>query len=70
MPVKRYTRGPILWIVVVVVALLVALELLSGSGGDKKIDTSKALQEISDNQVKYAQGHRHRPAHRADAEER
>jgi cell division protease FtsH len=54
MPVKRYTRGPILWIVVVIVALLVALELLSGSGGAKKIDTSKALQEIRDNQVKYA----------------
>src|SRR3954453_19714907 len=54
MPVKRYTRGPILWIDVVIVALLVALELLSGSGGAKKIDTSKALQEIRDNQVKYA----------------
>src|SRR4051794_6310063 len=51
MPVKRYTRGPILWIVVVIVALLVALQLLSGGGGAKKVDTSTILKEIRGGQV-------------------
>jgi cell division protease FtsH len=54
MHVKRYARGPVLWIVVVIIALLAALQLLSGGSSAKKVDTSTILQEIRAGQVSSA----------------
>src|SRR3954463_14564569 len=53
MNVKRWTGTRAIWIVVAVVALLVAARLLTPSGF-AQVDTSKALQAIRDKQVAYA----------------
>jgi cell division protease FtsH len=53
MNLKRWTGTRAIWIVVAVVALLVAGRLLTPSGF-QQVDTSKALQAIKDKQVAYA----------------
>ncbi|MFI7587913.1 ATP-dependent zinc metalloprotease FtsH [Spongisporangium articulatum] len=53
MDVKRLTRGPIVWVVLLVVLLLVFAKMLD-SNEYKKIDTSAALSLIETNQVKSA----------------
>src|SRR3954465_10709388 len=53
MNVKRWTGTRAIWIVVAVVALLVAARLLTPSGF-AQVDTSKALQAIKDKKVAYA----------------
>jgi cell division protease FtsH len=47
MDFKRYFRGPIFWILLALVGLLVVSQLAS-SGGAEKVDTPKALQAITD----------------------
>ena len=51
MDVKRYLRGPIFWILLALVGLLVVTQVAS-SGGANKVDTPKALQSISDHTAK------------------
>src|SRR3954449_12128547 len=53
MNLKRWTGTRAIWIVVAVIALLVAGRLLTPSGF-AQVDTSKALQAIKDKQVSYA----------------
>src|SRR3954463_7815585 len=53
MNLKRWTGTRAIWIVVAVIALLVAGRLLTPSGF-AQVDTSKALQAIKDKQVEYA----------------
>jgi cell division protease FtsH len=49
--VRRYFRGPVFWVVVVLVAVLVGAQLLTASGGYKKVDTSVAMQQIEQGNV-------------------
>ena len=51
---RRYFRGPVFWVVVVLVAVLVGAQLLTASGGYKKVDTSVAIAQIQDGNVSSA----------------
>ncbi|MER6944409.1 ATP-dependent zinc metalloprotease FtsH [Nonomuraea sp. NPDC000554] len=46
MDLKRFTRGPLLWILGIVVLLLLVTQLWSGGGNYKQADTSTVLQQI------------------------
>ncbi|GAA3118240.1 hypothetical protein GCM10020001_042760 [Nonomuraea salmonea] len=46
MDLKRFTRGPLLWILGIVVLLLLVTQLWSGGGNYKSADTSLVLQQI------------------------
>src|SRR5262245_29513555 len=54
MDVKRYFRGPLLWILLF--GLLVALVMwgVNPSGSSEKVDTSKVIAAINNNQVNSA----------------
>jgi cell division protease FtsH len=52
--VRRYFRGPIFWITLVVLVVLLGAQLLTASGGYKKVDTSQVISQINDNNVKSA----------------
>ncbi len=52
--VRRYFRGPVFWVVVVVLAVLVGAQLLSASGGYQKATTSQAIAQIQNDNVKSA----------------
>jgi cell division protease FtsH len=47
MNVKRLFRGPILWLILAVVALLVVASLVSSTGGYKTVDTSEVIDAIT-----------------------
>jgi len=51
MDIKRYFRGPAMWIVLAVLAVLVVSSMVSAAGGYKKVDTATAVQAISSDQV-------------------
>src|SRR5512139_1319056 len=51
MDVKRYFRGPVIWVVLAVVAVLAVMQLVSSAGGPKSVDTSVVLDAIQNNQV-------------------
>ncbi|WP_327177172.1 ATP-dependent zinc metalloprotease FtsH [Streptomyces sp. NBC_01335] len=54
MDVKRYFRGPVMWIVLAVLAVVVLMNVVGQSGGYKTVDTAKVVQAISKNQVESA----------------
>ncbi|HUR08556.1 MAG TPA: ATP-dependent metallopeptidase FtsH/Yme1/Tma family protein, partial [Nonomuraea sp.] len=54
MDLKRFTRGPLLWILGIVVLLLLVTQLWSGGGNFKQADTSTVLQQIRDGNVSNA----------------
>ncbi|WEH40438.1 ATP-dependent zinc metalloprotease FtsH [Streptomyces sp. AM 2-1-1] len=54
MDVKRYFRGPVMWIVLAVLAVVVLMQVVGSSGGYKTVDTAKVIQAISKNQVESA----------------
>src|SRR5690349_5248493 len=54
MDVKRYFRGPVLWVLLVIVAVLLVTSISSATGGFKKVDTSVAIQQIESGNVKTA----------------
>ncbi|MEU4508466.1 ATP-dependent zinc metalloprotease FtsH [Nonomuraea wenchangensis] len=54
MDLKRFTRGPLLWILGIVVLLLLVTQLWSGGGNFKQADTSLVLQQIRDGNVSNA----------------
>lgn len=59
MDVKRYFRGPVMWIVLAVLAVVVLMQVVGSSEGYKTVDTSKVVQAINDkqaNQVKLTTG--------------
>ncbi|MFF3910954.1 ATP-dependent zinc metalloprotease FtsH [Streptomyces sp. NPDC001848] len=54
MDVKRYFRGPVMWIVLAVLAVVVLMQVVGSSGGYKTVDTGKVVQAIDNNQVESA----------------
>ncbi|MEV0999757.1 ATP-dependent zinc metalloprotease FtsH [Nonomuraea sp. NPDC050202] len=54
MDLKRFTRGPLLWILGIVVLLLLVTQLWSGGGNFKTADTSLVLQQIRSGNVSNA----------------
>ena len=52
--VRRYFRGPLFWIAVVVLAVLVGAQLLSATGGFQKKNTSDVIAAINAGDVKSA----------------
>jgi cell division protease FtsH len=51
MDLKRFTRGPLLWILGIVVLLLLVTTLWSGDSNFEKADTSKVISWIETGQV-------------------
>lgn len=54
MDVKRYFRGPVMWIVLAVLAVVVLMQVVGSSGGYKTVDTGQVIQAINDNKVQSA----------------
>lgn len=54
MDVKRYFRGPVMWIVLAVLAVVVLMQVVGSSGGYKTVDTGQVVQAINQDQVKSA----------------
>ncbi|MFG1946089.1 ATP-dependent zinc metalloprotease FtsH [Nonomuraea sp. NPDC048826] len=54
MDLKRFTRGPLLWILGIVVLLLLVTQLWSGGGNFKQADTSTVLEQIRTGNVSNA----------------
>ncbi|WP_338900350.1 ATP-dependent zinc metalloprotease FtsH [Streptomyces sp. TG1A-60] len=54
MDVKRYFRGPVMWIVLAVLAVVVLMQVVGSSGGYKTVDTGQVVQAIHDNRVQEA----------------
>ncbi|MEO8330600.1 MAG: ATP-dependent zinc metalloprotease FtsH, partial [Candidatus Nanopelagicales bacterium] len=52
MNVKRIFRGPIFWIVLAVLLVLIVADVASQSGGYEKVDTSQVIAAIEDDQAK------------------
>ena len=51
MDMKRIARGPVLWILLALVLLLVATSVMSDLRGPTEVTTAQAIQSIQDNQV-------------------
>ena len=54
MNAKRFFRGPIFWILVAVLLVLIGSSLVSSIGGPTSVDTSAAVKEITSNNVQSA----------------
>ncbi|GAA4977738.1 ATP-dependent zinc metalloprotease FtsH [Yinghuangia aomiensis] len=54
MDVKRIFRGPIMWVVLAVLAVFVLMQLVGGSSGYKGVDTSQVISAIDKQQVQSA----------------
>ncbi len=54
MNMKKILRGPLLWILLALVLLVVASSFVSGLSGPEEVDTGTAVQEIQNNQAKSA----------------
>ncbi|MFC9282351.1 ATP-dependent zinc metalloprotease FtsH [Streptomyces collinus] len=54
MDVKRYFRGPVMWIVLAVLAVVVLMQVVGSSGGYKTVDTGQVVAAINDNKVESA----------------
>ncbi|GAA3801756.1 ATP-dependent zinc metalloprotease FtsH [Streptomyces coacervatus] len=51
---KRYFRGPVMWIVLAVLAVVVLMQVVGSSGGYKTVDTGQVVAAINDNKVESA----------------
>lgn len=54
MDVKRYFRGPVMWIVLAVLAVVVLMNVVGSGGGYKSVDTSEVIKAINSGQVQQA----------------
>ena len=54
MNAKRFLRGPLFWILLAVLLVLVGSSLVSGIGGPERIDTSQAVADIQADRVESA----------------
>jgi len=54
MNAKRFFRGPLFWILMAVLLVLLGSSLLSNIGGPQQIDSSQAVADIQGNQVESA----------------
>ncbi|HVE26430.1 MAG TPA: AAA family ATPase, partial [Sporichthya sp.] len=55
MDVKRYLRGPVVWIIVAVLAVILVSRVFDAANGYKKVDTATAIDAINKDQVKKAE---------------
>jgi cell division protease FtsH len=55
MDVKRYLRGPVVWIIVAVLAVILVSRVFDAANGYKKVDTATAIEAINNDQVKKAE---------------
>ncbi|NLU67934.1 ATP-dependent zinc metalloprotease FtsH [Streptomyces sp. HNM0574] len=55
MDVKRYFRGPVMWIVLAVLAVVVLMQVVGSSGGYKTVDTGQVVKAIDENKVDSAE---------------
>ncbi|MFP8962504.1 ATP-dependent zinc metalloprotease FtsH [Streptomyces nanhaiensis] len=55
MDVKRYFRGPVMWIVLAALAVVVLMNVVGSSGGYKTVDTGQVVQAINENKVRSAE---------------
>ncbi|MEV6955172.1 ATP-dependent zinc metalloprotease FtsH [Streptomyces sp. NPDC051183] len=55
MDVKRYFRGPVMWIVLAVLAVVVLMNVVGSGGGYKTVDTSEVIKAINSGQVQSAE---------------
>ncbi len=53
--VKRYLRGPVVWILVAVLAVILISRVFDAANGFKKVDTATAIEAINSDQVKKAE---------------
>ncbi|MEC7001784.1 MAG: ATP-dependent zinc metalloprotease FtsH, partial [Actinomycetota bacterium] len=51
MDVRRFLRGPIFWIAMAVIAVLVGSSLISGIGAPDEVDTGEAISDITSGNV-------------------
>ncbi|MBW5483338.1 ATP-dependent zinc metalloprotease FtsH [Streptomyces bambusae] len=51
MDVKRYFRGPVMWIVLAVLAVVVLMNVVGSGGGYKSVDTSEVIKAINADKV-------------------
>ncbi|MGH3094961.1 MAG: ATP-dependent zinc metalloprotease FtsH [Streptosporangiales bacterium] len=54
MDIKRYLRGPLVWVLLIGVLLVVLLQLFNGGDDYKDVDTSKVVTAINHDKVKSA----------------
>src|SRR5437764_11112359 len=54
MDLKRYLRGPLLWIVLAILAVLVLTTIVHGNGGYSHVDTSRVITAIKTGQIESA----------------
>ncbi|MEV0415376.1 ATP-dependent zinc metalloprotease FtsH [Streptomyces sp. NPDC050448] len=54
MDVKRYFRGPVMWIVLAVLAVVVLMNVVGSGGGYKSVETSEVIKAINSGQVESA----------------
>jgi len=54
MNAKRFLRGPLFWILLAVLLVLVGSSLISGIGGPERIDTSQAVADVQADRVESA----------------
>jgi len=52
MNVKRWFRGPWLWVVLFAIVILVVVDMVSKSDGSEQIDTSTMISDIQEGKVK------------------
>ncbi|MBA3741924.1 ATP-dependent zinc metalloprotease FtsH [Sporichthya sp.] len=55
MDVKRYLRGPVVWIIVAVLAVILLSRVFDAANGFKKVDTATAIDAINSDQVTKAE---------------
>ncbi len=54
MDVKRYFRGPVMWIMLAVLAVVVLMQVVGSSGGYKTVDTGQVISAIDQGQAQSA----------------
>jgi cell division protease FtsH len=54
MDVKKYFRGPVVWIIVAVLAVILVSRVFDAANGYKKVDTATVIDAINKDQVKSA----------------
>jgi cell division protease FtsH len=54
MEVKRFTRGPFLWILVALLGVLIVSQVIASAGGPKQVDTSTVIAALQEGTVEKA----------------
>jgi len=54
MDLKRYLRGPVVWIIMAVLAVILLSRVLDAANGYKKVDTATVIDAIQNNKVEKA----------------